>query len=95
MKRIAAVAILLLTFATPSYAFYTQCTVIKDTDGVTRPRGTISMPRWSPLERGSKVAVMDTYRDWDFVLHFIEDHEEYKWVKGSILTDCHAEDGTP
>lgn len=93
------IALACLSIATPSHAFFTACTVIKDTAGVSRPGGKVSMPRWAPLGKGSKIVVMDTYRgtyqDWAFVLHRVQDHEEYKWVPRDTLSSCHKEEGTP
>jgi hypothetical protein len=99
MTRITIVALALaaavVASATPSHAVYTECIVQKDTAAVSRPGGR-TMPRWTPLERGEKVATMDVYRDWVFVLHFVnDDREEYGWVPRSVLRGCQAKEGTP
>ena len=94
MKTLVAVIASAL-LVSPSYAFFTECTATQNMHGTNRPGGKIYMPRWSPIAKGSKIAVMDTYRDWAFVLQHVDDHEEYKWVPRASLMNCHGEDGTP
>lgn len=95
MKKLLLAAAALVTFATPLHAFYTECTVTKDIETMDRPHG-ITMGRWSPLKKGGKVAVRDTYQDWVFVLHFSDDgHEEYGWVPRNVLDNCKSQEGTP
>jgi hypothetical protein len=94
MKRLLLAAAAVAAFATPSYASYTECAVQKDTDMVNRPGGSTD-PRWSPLEKGNKVAIRDTYRDWVFVVHFVDDRSEYGWVPRDALVKCQPREGTP
>jgi len=49
-----------MAVATPLYASYTECTVQKDTVTVNRPGGDYGDPRWTPLEKGEKVAIRIT-----------------------------------
>jgi hypothetical protein len=94
-KQLLLAAAALVSFATPSHAFYTECTVKKDIEAMDRPHG-ITMGRWSPLKKGEKVAVRDTYQDWVFVLHFPDGGQgEYGWVPRNILDNCKSQEGTP
>ncbi len=47
------------------------------------------------LRRADKVAIRKAYRDWVFVVHFIESKDEYGWVQRSALVNCQAKEGTP
>jgi hypothetical protein len=94
MKKLLLATAAVVAFTTPSYAFYTECTVQKDTDRVNRPGGGTE-PRWASLEKGEKVAIRDTYRDWVFVTYFVDDRYEYGWVPRNSLGNCQAKDGTP
>ena len=94
MKKLLLATAAVVASSAPSYASYTECTVRKDTDLVNRPGG-LTEPRWSPLEKGGKVAIRDTYRDWVFVVHFVDDRGEYGWVPRNALVTCQAKDGTP
>jgi hypothetical protein len=67
---------------------------VKEIEAVSRPGGQ-TQPRWRPLEKREKVAIRDVYQDWVFVLHFVDEHEEYGWVPRAALMRCQAKDGTP
>jgi hypothetical protein len=94
MKKLLLVAAAVVGFATPASAFYTECTVLKDIAIVNRPGGH-SMPRWSPLEKGDKIAIMDTYQQWVFVLHWVDTQQEYGWLPRNVLANCQRQEGTP
>jgi hypothetical protein len=90
-KTLMAVGI---AFATPAHAFYTECTVQADTQPVNRPGGNTE-PRWSPLEKGDKVAIRDTYQDWVFVYRYQDESAHYYWVRRNVLRNCREQEGTP
>ena len=94
MRKLLLATAAVVAFATASHASYTECIVQKDTDLVTRPGGPPE-PRWSPLEKGEKVAIRDTYRDWVFVVHFVDDRGDYGWLPRNTLINCQAKEGTP
>jgi hypothetical protein len=90
--------VLAVLWSTTANAFYTECTVTKETPLANRPNGS-SDPRFSVVRKGDKVAFRDRYEDWWFVLHHINGDEnstgEYGWIHKSVLTDCQKRDGTP
>jgi hypothetical protein len=49
-------------------AFYTECTVTKDTVLSIRPGGPTE-PRYTSVDKGDKVAFRNSYQDWWFVMH--------------------------
>jgi hypothetical protein len=90
----AAVLAATIIITTPAQASFTECTVKKGIDILNRPDGHLE-GRFTPLEKGEKVAIRDTYQDWVFVLHFVTDHNEYGWIKRNSVDSCKAMDGTP
>jgi len=94
MKKVLLVTATVIVFTRPTLASYTECVALKETELVNRPRGRTD-PRWPPLDKGNKVAIRDTYRDWAFVVHFVDDRDEYGWVPRSALTNCKTREGTP
>ncbi|NOJ39072.1 hypothetical protein [Bradyrhizobium australiense] len=96
MKKLLLAAAALIALPVASHAAYTECTVPKETELANRPGGQTE-PRWLPIEKGQKVAIRDTYRDWVFVVHFGKDSGEsvYGWVQRSDLANCRAREGTP
>jgi hypothetical protein len=92
---ILAAAIAGISSITPAYAFFTECTATKDVEMVDRPQGG-TIGRWSPIKKGEKVAIRDTYQDWSFVLHFVYGNkEQYGWVQNATLANCRRQEGTP
>jgi hypothetical protein len=89
----AAIALAAVT-ATPAMAFYTECTVSKDTELATRPNGPTE-PRYAPVNKGDKVAFRGSYHDWWFVMHAKEGGEDYGWLPRNVLTNCQKQEGTP
>jgi hypothetical protein len=71
LASVAAAGVLALgaTVTSRALAFFTECTATKNKEIVDRPQG-MTMGRWSPIEKGQKVSVRDTYQDWYFVLHY-------------------------
>jgi hypothetical protein len=61
MRKLLLGAIAAMAIATPSHAFYTECIVQKDTVTMNRPGGDYGDPRWTPLEKGEKVAIRSVY----------------------------------
>jgi hypothetical protein len=61
---------------------------------LNRPGGS-TVGRWTPLERDAKVAIRDTYQDWVFVLHWVDDQQQYGWVLRNALDKCRVQEGTP
>jgi hypothetical protein len=94
MKKLLLAAAALVAFATPSRAFYTECTVKKDIAAMDRPQGR-PIFRWHPLTKGGKVSIFDTYQDWVFVSHFESGSDEYGWVPRNTLDNCKPQEGTP
>jgi hypothetical protein len=93
MKHIVAtVAVLALTG--PASAFYTECTVSKDTELANRPDGPTE-PRYMPVDKSDKVAFRDKYQDWWFVMHSKDGSTDYGWLPASVLTRCKKMEGTP
>lgn len=96
MKKVLLTAAALTAVPALAHASYTECTVPKETELANRPGGQTD-PRWLPIEKGQKVAIRDTYRDWVFVVHFDKDSggSAYGWVQRNDLANCRAKDGTP
>jgi SH3-like domain-containing protein len=94
MKTLLAAVVIVVALATPSHAAYTECTVQGGTDPLNRPGGN-SDPRWRTLDKGTDVAIRDTYQNWVFVTFFDGDHMQYGWVQRSALANCRAKEGTP
>jgi len=67
LATIAAAAIAGFTLTSLARAFYTECTVIKDTQLSIRPDGPTE-PRYAPINEGDKVAFRNRYQKWWFVL---------------------------
>jgi len=81
---------------TPAAAFYTECTVTKDTELAIRPDGPSEPRYYMPVSKGDKVAYRNQYQNWWFVLHYSGgDTTDYGWLPRAILKNCHAVDGTP
>ncbi len=98
MKRLIPIGFACMLLGTPANASHTECTITVDgaMDAVTRPGGNYTPPRWHPLEQGERVSVLDHYRGWYFVHHWVEKTEqEYGWIIKGALEKCHTEDGTP
>jgi len=98
---LAAASIVALT-TTPAMAFYTECTVTKDTELATRPNGPTE-PRYKAVNKGDKLAFRGKYQNWWFVMHASYcdggNNEgctvDYGWLPENILTACHKMEGTP
>jgi hypothetical protein len=96
-----------LAWATPSHASYTECTVQKDTVTVNRPGGDYGDPRWTPLEKGEKVAIRSVYNsktkkegskpyDWVFITHWNSSKDQqWGWVPANVLSNCQPMEETP
>jgi hypothetical protein len=98
MKKILFAAAVVVAFATPSHASYTQCTVTRDIDKVSRPsRDGDTPPRWHKLQKGDKVAIREVFSGWTFVQQWAEQarEEQYGWVPSNVLVNCRAMEGTP
>jgi hypothetical protein len=95
MKKFLLAAAVVIAFATPSHAIYTECTVKKDMDIVNRPGGDRGDPRWPSLQKGENVAIRDSFQSWVFVTFFDDDGSHYGWVQRNALTNCQAREGTP
>jgi hypothetical protein len=93
MKRLFLIAAVVVAFATPSHAIYTECIVKKDTETLNRPGGHRE-PRWPGLQKGENVAIRDIFQDWVFVTYF-SDQYEYGSVPRNVLVNCQAKEGTP
>lgn len=94
MKKILFSAAIMMASTAPLQAFYTECTVQKDTAAANRPSGNTE-PRWPLFENGQKVAIRDIYRDWVFVTRVDNDRYEYGWIPRDVLRNCQRRDGTP
>jgi hypothetical protein len=92
MKKLLAAAVV-VAFATPSHAIYTECTVTKDTETMNRPGGRHE-PRWPNLKKGGSIAIRDIFQDWVFVTYFTDQYE-YGWVPRNALINCQSREGTP
>ena len=76
-------------------AFYTECTVTKDTQLSIRPNGPTE-PRYATVNKGDKVAFRDRYQGWWFVLHYSgQSSVDYGWLPENVLTNCQKQEGTP
>jgi hypothetical protein len=95
MKKFLLAAAVVIAFATPSHAIYTECTVKKDMDIVNRPGSDRGDPRWPSLQKGENVAIRDSFQSWVFVTFFDDDGSHYGWVQRNALTNCQAREGTP
>jgi hypothetical protein len=91
-------AALALACTSPAMAFYTECSVTKDTRLLNRPNGWAE-PRFAQVDKGDKVAFRDRYQKWWFVLHVVGEapnmSADYGWISENVLTDCQPKDGTP
>ena len=95
MTKFLLAAVSVVALATPATAFYTECTVTKDTELSIRPGGP-SEPRYMPVNKGDKVAYRNSYQDWWFVMHASGDSAvDYGWLPRNVLTNCHQMEGTP
>jgi len=95
MKPGVGIAVLVgLALTTPARAFYTECTVTKDTQLTNRPGGKTDV-RYGSVMKGDKVAFRDKHKDWWFVLHYRDGSTRYGWLPKSILTACKVMEGTP
>lgn len=91
-----------LVMPVPSQAAFTECTTLKEIALATRPGGGTE-PRWLPVEKGNAVAIRDIYRDWVFVVHYIQSGEgddktvttQYGWLPRKVINGCKQQDGTP
>jgi hypothetical protein len=91
MKKLLLSVAIVVAFAPPSHAIYTECTVKKDTMTLNRPGGNHE-PRWSNLEEGETVAIRDVFQNWVFVTY---SGDEYGWVPRNALINCQKMEGTP
>ena len=86
-----------LLAATPAVAFYTECSITKETALATRPNGPTE-PRYMIVNKGDKVAFRQSYRGWWFVLHWdgVQGGQvDYGWIPLSVLINCQPKEGTP
>lgn len=94
MIKILLASAALTALTAPASAFYTECTVAKDTELANRPGGQTE-PRYMPVNKGDKVAFRDKYQDWWFVMHYADGRTDYGWLPQNVLTRCKKMEGTP
>jgi hypothetical protein len=49
----------------------------------------------APLEKGGKIAIRDSFRDWTFVVHFDKGQSVYGWMQRNDLVSYQSKEGTP
>ena len=94
MTKLLLTAVAVIALMAPASAFYTECTVTKDTELANRPGGQTE-PRYMSVNKGDKVAFRDKYQDWWFVMHAKDGSTDYGWLPENVLTKCKKMDGTP
>jgi hypothetical protein len=106
MKRLFFGLLISTALVCPANAIYTQCTVQKDMQAVSRPGGETE-PRWPSLEKGEKVAIRSTYNsktnesatfksyDWVFIIHYVDHAQWFGWIPANVLVNCQSQEGTP
>ena len=94
MKRLLFTTVTVLALTAQAWAFYTECSVTKETTLSIRPNGPTE-PRYMPVKKGDKVAYRNSYRDWWFVMHADGDKTDYGWLPQNVLANCQKMEGTP
>ena len=93
MKTLLAAAAFLL-LSTAADAAHTQCTALKELDRLNRPDGDQAVRGSTAIEKGERVAFLDSHGDWWFVWSA---NKEWAagWVPRNALGSCRKVEGTP